>query len=283
MTHHRIEVTRIAGALGAEIAGVDLSAPLDNSTAEEIHRAFLAHHVIVFRDQTLTPAQQVAFGRHFGTPNEYPFVEGLAEAPEVIEILKAEGDTRNFGGLWHSDTSYLPRPPLGTLLYAREVPTVGGDTLFANARLAYENLSAGMQALLAGLRGVNSAALRYAGGRRDAAAGNSEMKAKGVERADELEAIHPVIRTHPETGQKSLYLNGAHTLRFEGMTEGESKPLIDYLCAHIARPEFTCRVRWAADTLVVWDNRSTHHYALNDYHGHRRRMHRLTIEGDVPR
>ena len=283
MDYQRIEVKRIAGALGAEIGGVDLAEPLDNRAAAEVHQAFLDHHIIVFRDQKLTPPEQVAFGRHFGTPNEYPFVEGLQEAPEVIEILKVESDTKNFGGVWHSDTSYLPRPPLGTLLYAREVPAAGGDTLFANTRLAYETLSDGMKAMLAGLEGVNSAALRYSGGRRDAAKGNTQMLAKGVERADELEAVHPVIRTHSETGRKSLYLNTAHTVRFEGMTEAESKPLIDYLVAHIQRPEFTCRVRWAVDTLVVWDNRATHHYALNDYHGHRRRMHRLTIEGDEPR
>ncbi|MEE8247800.1 MAG: TauD/TfdA family dioxygenase, partial [Alphaproteobacteria bacterium] len=229
-----------------------------------------------------TPPQQLAFGRHFGTPNEYPFVEGLAEAPEVIEILKVETDAKNFGGLWHSDTSYLERPPLATLLYAREVPPAGGDTLFANTRLAYERLSGGMKAMLAGLQGVNSAALRHAGGRQGTAKGNTRMKAKNVERADDLEAVHPIVRTHPETGDKSLYLNTAHTVRFQDMTEAESTPLIDYLTDHIRRPEFTCRVRWEVDTLVVWDNRSTHHYAVNDYQGHRRRMHRVTIEGDVP-
>ncbi len=282
MDYQSIEVKPLAGALGAELGGVDLAEPLENRTAAEIHRAFLDHHVIVFREQSLTPRQHVAFGRHFGTPQSYPFVEGLAEAPEVIEILKVEGDTKNFGGIWHSDTSYLARPPLGTLLYAREVPAAGGDTLFANTRLAYESLSDGMKAMLAGLKGVNSAALRHAGGRRNTAKGNTAMKARDVESADELEATHPVIRTHPETGQKSLYLNIAHTVRFDGLSEAESKPLIDYLVEHIRRPEFTCRVRWEVDTLVVWDKRSTHHYALNDYHGQRRRMHRLTIEGDVP-
>ncbi len=282
MQYRSIEVEPLAGALGAEIAGVDISRPLANRAAAEIHRAFLDHHVIVFRDQRLTPPQQLAFGRHFGTPNEYPFVEGLAEAPEVIEILKVETDAKNFGGLWHSDTSYLERPPLATLLYAREVPPAGGDTLFANTRLAYGRLSEGMKAMLAGLQGVNSAALRHAGGRQDTAKGNTRMKAKNVERADDLEAVHPIVRTHPETGDKSLYLNTAHTVRFADMTEAESTPLIDYLTDHIRRPEFTCRVRWEVDTLVVWDNRSTHHYAVNDYQGHRRRMHRVTIEGDVP-
>ena len=282
MTYEKIEVQPLAGALGAEIAGVDLSADLGNQTFDEIHTAFLEHQVIVFREQKLTPEQQLAFGRRFGPPNIYPFVDGLPETPEIIEILKSEQDKKNFGGAWHSDTTYLGRPPLGTMLYAKETPTVGGDTQFANTYLAYEVLSDGMKAVLEGLVGINSAALKGAGGRAKTSGGNPDMKAANLEQSDELQASHPIVRTHPETGRKSLYLNRAHTVCFEGMAEEESRPLIDYLCHHITRPEFTCRVRWAVDTLTFWDNRCVQHYAINDYPGQRRRMHRLTIEGDRP-
>ncbi len=282
MGYQTIDVKPIAGALGAEIHGVDLAGDLSNQAFDEIHQAFLDHHAIFFRDQDLTPGQQVAFGRRFGKPNIYPFVEGLAEAPEIFEILRTETDERNFGGAWHSDSTYLPRPPIATLLYAHEVPSVGGDTLFANTRLAYEALSDGMKAALECLRGVYSAGLAYGGGRAALVSQNSAMKAQKIDQAEAIEAVHPVVRTTPETGHKSLYVNRPHTVRFEGWTEAESRPWIEFLCAHSVRPEFTCRFRWQVGSLAVWDNRSTQHFAIDDYRGQRRRMHRMTIEGEVP-
>ena len=276
-----MQVEPIAGALGAEISGVDLSSDLSNSDAAAIRGAFLDHKVIFFRDQTLQPKDQVRFAGLFGEPDIYPFIEGLPEAPEVIEIRKEESDAKNFGGSWHSDTSYMAQPALGTVLYAHETPNAGGDTLFANAGAAYEALSDGMKAMLANLKGVNSSDHGYAGGRAAAMAKLDGMK-ETEEAAKTHINSHPIVRTHPETDGKSLYLNRSHTARFEGWTDAESKPLIDFLCDHITRPEFTCRFRWTPGSIAVWDNRATQHFAVNDYPGKRRRMHRVTLKGDTP-
>lgn len=282
-TYRSIAVTPMAGAIGAEVAGVDLSQPQPDDVWDEIRRAFLDRLVIAFRDQSLTPQQQIALAARFGKPAIYPFIQGLDEAPEVIEILKTEEDTDNFGGRWHSDTTYMDRPALGSVLYAKETPDAGGDTMFANMYAAYDALSEGMKASLDGLHALNSSAQNDRGGRAAKMKKLAGMKSSYKVDSDVLEAEHPVVRTHPETGRKALYLNGSHTVRFRGMTEAESKPLIDYLARHAVRPEFTCRLRWEPGTIAVWDNRCAQHYALNDYPGQRRRMHRVTIEGDRPR
>ncbi|NKB56321.1 MAG: taurine dioxygenase [Alphaproteobacteria bacterium] len=282
MAEQTIDVRRVAGSLGAEIFGVDLSRDLTNQTYDEIHEAFLDHQVLFIRDQNLTPPQQAAFARRFGPLNEYPFVKGLEDAPEIIEIVKEPDETINFGGVWHSDTTYLDNPPLGTALYALEVPAAGGDTMYANMYDAYDTLSDGMKHMLAPLTGVSSAALRRSGGRAKGIGKTSTMTPLNMDKAETITAEHPVIRTHPETGRKALYVNSAHTVCFKGMTEEESKPLIEYLCNHAVRPEFTCRFKWEIGTLAIWDNRCVQHFAINDYHGERRRMHRATIVGDRP-
>jgi len=197
--------------------------------------------------------------------------------------VKEEKETVNFGGNWHSDTTYLPQPPLATLLYALETPASGGDTLFTSTYAAYDALSEGMRAMVDPLVGVNSASLKVTGGRRKMHSTIGGMKVQDIEHADGYEAEHPVARTHPDTGRKALYLSRSHTLRFRDMTEEESRPLIDYLQAHQIRPEFTCRVRWSPGTLTVWDNRCTQHSAVNDYHGQRRRMRRLTVGAQTPK
>jgi taurine dioxygenase len=283
MPYQTIEVQPLAGALGAEISGVDLSQDLGNQVLDEIHRAFLDHLAIFFRGQTLTPQQQVTFAARFGPIGIYPFAEGLPDAPEVVEILKTEDETVNFGGGWHTDTVYLDRPSLGSALYAKEVPAAGGDTLFANGYRAYEALSDGMRAMLDGLTGVHSAALKSTGGRAARMGQQTSMSGQNIEQADTLEGEHPLVRTHPETGRKALYVSANHTVRFKGMTEEESAPLIRFLLDHATRPEFTCRFRWTPGALALWDNRCTQHYALNDYDGARRRMHRVTVEGERPR
>ncbi len=282
MAEQRIDVQPVAGSLGAEIFGADLAGDLTNQVHDEIHRAFLDYQVLFIRDQNLTPPQQADFARRFGPLNEYPFVKGLDNAPEIIEIVKEPHEKKNFGGIWHSDTTYLETPPLGTILYALEVPSAGGDTMFANMYDAYDALSDGMKQLLDPLVGVSSAALRRSGGRAAGISAKSSMTATNVDKVEEIMAEHPVVRTHPETGRKALYVNGAHTIRFAGMTEAESRPLIEFLIAHAVRPEFTCRFRWETGTLAIWDNRCVQHFAINDYHGERRRMHRATIVGDRP-
>jgi taurine dioxygenase len=278
MTRSRLEIRPLASALGAEIFGVDLAGRLVYGTIEELRAALLEHVVIFFRDQELAPPQLLALAERFGEPAEYPLIKGLPECPLVLPIIKEPHERTNFGGIWHSDTAYLERPALGTLLYALETPPAGGDTLFANMYLAYETLSEGMRRLLDGLRGVNVA------GKPVTLKTREEMNARRGTGADPeaISAVHPVVRTHPETGRKVLYVNYAHTLRFEDMTEEESAPLLDYLFAHQIKPEFTCRFRWRPGSLAFWDNRASQHYPLNDYHGHRRVMHRVTLVGDRP-
>ena len=277
-----ISVAPLAGALGAEIGGVSLAGLKDDAVWAEILRAFVEHSVLVFRDQALEPADLMAVGSRFGPPSFYPFVTGMADFPYIFEIIKEPSETRNFGGAWHSDSSYLATPPLGTLLYAMECPEFGGDTLFTSTYAAYDALSEGMKRLLDPLVGVFSAELKYAGGRKSYHGTIGAMQIHDTDKAAEIGAEHPLVRTHPETGLKALYLSRSHTPQIKGMTEEESKPLLEYLIAHQVRPEFTCRVRWAPGTLTVWDNRCTQHNAVNDYHGQRRRMRRLTVGAERP-
>ena len=278
-----LDVRPLAGALGAEIGGVNLATLQDPATWQEIDRAFLAHSVLVFRDQNIGLEDLMRIGGHFGAPCHYPFVTGIEGFPFIFEVVKEEAERTNFGGAWHSDTTYLAQPPLGTLLYALETPTHGGDTLFTSTSAAYEALSEGMRGLVDSLIGVNSASLKYGGGRTKMHQSIGGMKVHDTESAEAFEAEHPVARTHPHTGRKALYLSRSHTIRFRGMTEEESHPLIQFLQAHQIRPEFTCRVRWAPGTLTIWDNRCTQHNAINDYHGQRRRMRRLTVGPETPR
>jgi taurine dioxygenase len=270
----------LAGALGAEVRDVDLRNLQDWKPVED---AFLEHSVLVFREQQIEPADLMRIGARFGEPCHYPFVTGLEGFPFIFEVVKEEEEKVNFGGNWHSDTAYLAQPPLATLLYAVEVPASGGDTLFSNTAAAYDALSEGMRAVVDKLVGVNSAGLKVTGGRRKMHSTIGGMKVHDTENADEYEAEHPAARTHPGTGRKALYVSRSHTIRFRDMSEEESRPLIDFLQAHQTRPEFTCRVRWTPGTLTVWDNRCTQHCAINDYHGQRRRMRRLTVGAQTPR
>jgi taurine dioxygenase len=275
----KLQVAPLAGALGAEIAGVDLAGDLDADTVAEIRCVWLKYLVIFFRDQTLPPESLLRFARLLGEAAEYPFIKGIDGFPEIIPVLKLEHETVNFGGIWHSDTAYLAKPPMATVLVAREVPPFGGDTLFANMYLAYETLSEGLRRMLDGLVAVNSSAKADVTRTR-------EDRVRGGAKPDalmEYVAEHPIVRTHPETGRKALYANRGHTVRFKDMTEAESAPLLNYLFEHMTRPEFTCRFRWQAGSVAVWDNRCTQHNPINDYHGFRRLMHRVTLAGDEPR
>jgi taurine dioxygenase len=279
MADRSLQIRPIAGALGAEISGVGLSAYLADATISAIRRAWLDHLVIFFRGQELPPERLLAFARHFGEVVEYPFIKGIEGFPMITPVVKLEHERVNFGGLWHSDTTYLEHPPMGTMLIAREVPPHGGDTLFANMYLAYETLSPGMRRLLDGLIVVNSSA------KADVTKTREDRLRDGAkpDARHEHEALHPVVRTHPETGKKALYVNPGHTVRFTDMTEAESAPMLNYLFTHQQRPEFTCRFRWEVGSLAFWDNRCAQHNPINDYHGWRRIMHRVTLAGDRPR
>jgi taurine dioxygenase len=278
MEHSALLVRPLAGALGAQVLGVDLAAPLPDGLVAELRSLWLEHGVLFFQDQTaLTPRLLVEFARRFGTPGEYPFLRGLPEAPEVIVVAKLEHERVNFGGIWHTDTAYLATPPMATMLLAREVPPFGGDTLFASGAAAYEALSDAMKQLLSGLRAVNSSAKADVTKTRE-----DRMRESGEASMRSYEAVHPVVRTHPETGRKALYVNIAHTTQFEGMTDEESHGLLAYLFEHQVRPEFTCRFSWRPGSLAFWDNRCCLHNPVNDYHGYRRIMHRVTLVGDRP-
>ncbi len=280
-SYKSIEVRPIAGALGAEVLGADLASDLDNEIYDDIHQAFLDHMVLLFRDQPMTVERHLALGRRFGPLHEHPFVEPMKGQPHVLEIVKEPDDFINPGGRWHSDVSFDHSPPLGSTLMAIAVPPHGGDTLFANQALAYESLSDGMKALLGGLNAVHGTDRYFAKG-----SGRYDGKRSVVVDHEKVDAydppVHPVVRTHPETGRKSLFVNESFTVRFEAMTVEESRPLLDYLCAHAVRPEFTCRVGWEPHSLALWDNRCTQHRAINDYTGERRVMRRVTIAGDRP-
>jgi taurine dioxygenase len=275
--YRHIEVRPVAGALGAEIHGIDMSRDLADDVVGEVRQAFLDHLVIFLRDQKATPQQHLAFARKFGEPIKYPQLDGLPEAPFITAVVKLESERNNFGGLWHSDTTYLEIPPMGSMLLAREVPPYGGDTEFANQYLAYEALSDGLKQTLDGLIGVSSSSKAEVSKTRE-----DRMKAAGKEHKA-LVAEHPIVRTHPETGRKALYVNIGHTVRFKDMTDAESAPLLDYLFQHQTRPEFTCRFNWRVGSLAFWDNRCALHNPVNDYHGFRRVMHRVTLAGDKPR
>ena len=264
--------------MGAEIENINLSDNLSDDSISEIYEALLTYQVIFFRNQKFEPSSQQAFAKRIGKPIIYPFVASLEGFPEITPILKKETDTNNFGGIWHSDTTYQDKPPMGTMLYGIDVPAFGGDTEWSNQYLAYESLSEGMKKFLDGLQGVN-----ISGKARVAKTRSDIMKHASVGlKGDELKAIHPVVRTHPETKRKSLYINEAHTTNFVGMTEEESTPILEFLYKHQIKSEFTCRFQWKPGSVAIWDNRCTMHNPINDYHGQRRLMHRITFAGDKP-
>jgi len=271
-----VEVIPQSSTLGAEIRGIDLS-KISATELDRVNQALLDHQVIFFRDQHLSHRRYCDFAAGFGALQDYLFADGVDGYPYITEIVKTESETESFGDFWHSDSTYLERPPKITLLYARQLPARGGDTLFADTYAVCEDLSDGLRACLGELNAVNSASVVP----RDENI-YAEVKSKNSDKKDR-QAIHPVIRTHDETGRKALFVNSIHSLAFEGMNRQESLPLLRYLFARVERPEYSFRLRWRENTLAMWDNRCTQHYALNDYHGFRRVMHRIIVEGARPR
>jgi len=273
-----LELDPLSPAIGAEILGVDLSRPLADATVADIRDALMAHCVVFFRDQTLNVERHKAFTRYFGELFVHPNFSG--SDPEIVDVRREPGDTTIVGEQWHADTTMCPAPPMGAVLYARELPPVGGDTLFANQYLAWENLSSGMQRMLKPMRAWHSDR-KVAG----PAAGKNATRSTRVREDDawrETRTAHPVAVTHPETGRTTLFVNHSYTTGFEGMTEKQSAPLLGYLLDHGHRPEFTCRFRWRPGSVAFWDNRSCKHLALHDVKGHRRLMRRTQLVGSVP-
>ena len=264
-----------AGAVGAYVRGVDL-ADFDANALADLRAAFAEYGLLFFPDQTLTPAQHIAFAEAWGEINVNRFFAAVPEYPQIAEVLKEPDQSFNVGGGWHTDHSYDEIPALGSMLYAKELPLRGGDTLFANTCLAYDTLSDGLKETLHGLSALHSSRHAFGPG---AAYGEAFKGRLSNAEAATQDVVHPVVITHPLSGRKSLYVNPGFTRHFVGWTMEESEALLQYLYRHVARPEHTIRLKWSPGMLAFWDNRATWHMAVNDYHGQRRYMHRITLEG----
>ena len=278
-TYNRIEVAPLTGAIGAEIRGVDLTRPLEDETRAEVMAAFHRHLVVWFKGQTgLTPEQHIDFARLFGPLQLIPHIRSIEGYPDVQIVRRMpEEKTLYIGEGFHADSTFLPTPPTTVTMRAVEVPPYGGDTAFQNMYIAYESLSPGMQVMLSGLKGVHSAAKVF-GSKAD----QSRFTMKTMDPAEgDREVIHPLVRTHPATGRKSLFINRTYLIRIDGLTEAESQPILDYLRVHSAQPAFGCRVKWENDMVLIWDNRCTHHSAIGDYNAYRY-LERVTTGGEVP-
>ena len=280
MRNSQIEIEPIAGSIGAEIHNVDVSQDLDEATIADIRAALLAHCVIFFRKQNLDAVRHKAFTRRFGELFIHPNYQGMQADPEIIVITREPGDKHIVGEDWHTDTTMVAAPPMGAILYAVEVPPYGGDTLFANQYQAYEGLSEGMKGLLCRLKAVHSD--RTVAGPQANRNAQRSTKVREDQAWRETVSSHPVVVTHPETGRKLLYVNRSYTQGFEGMTEAESRPLLEYLLEHGHRPEFTCRFRWQVGSIAFWDNRCCKHLAIHDAGPFRRVMRRTQIKGTRP-
>jgi taurine dioxygenase len=282
MTYETIEVRPMTGALGAEIHGIDLTRPLGEKTVAELRRAFLEHLLLVFRDQDVSIDQQKELGRYFGELHVHPHFAAIEGHPEVVEFVKEADDRVNVGGGWHTDLTSEERPPLGGILRITETPDTGGDTLFANMYAAYEALSPAMRKFLEGLTAIHTSAKVFGPWGKYAQSKDKIHAASKVDIAASQKAVHPVVRTHPETGRKCLFVNSAYVIYIKGLSLEESSAILDFLFQHAVRGEFTTRLQWRRNTIAFWDNRCTQHYALNDYHGMRRAALRVTVNGDRP-
>ena len=272
----QIEVVPVSGGVGVEVHNVDIKSGIDAGTFDELRAAFVEHGLIFLRDQDITPDEHIAFAERWGEININRFFPRLDGYDQIATVTKEPDQTTNIGGGWHTDHSYDHVPAMGSILIARETPPVGGDTLFACMYTAYDTLSDGLKQTLENMKAVHSS--RHIFGEQSSYRDAMKDRFSNPEEATQ-DAVHPVVITHPESGRKALYVNPGFTLHFDGWTAAESKPLLDYLYAHAVQLEHTTRFQWAPGSIAFWDNRCTWHYALNDYHGTRREMHRITVEG----
>jgi len=273
-----ILINPTSGSMGVEIHNVDLSNELSDSLFSEIRETFIEHGLIFFRDQELTPDDHLRFAKRWGEININRFFAKVEGYDQIAEVKKDPDQKINIGGAWHTDHSYDQIPAMGSILLAKETPKIGGDTLFANMYRAYETLSNGMKKTLETMKACHSS--RHVFGAHTGYAEASNQRISNPELATQ-DAIHPVIITHPESKRKALYVNPELTVNFEGWTVEESKPLLDYLAEHTTQQENTTRFQWKPGSIAFWDNRCTWHFALNDYPGETRLMHRITVEGSA--
>jgi taurine dioxygenase len=278
MLSNSLEIRPSGGGVGAFVDNIDL-ATLDEGQAAQLKSALGDYGVLFFRGQEMTTDQHLAMAEHFGGVNVNRFFKHVPEEPRIAEVRKEPDQKANIGGWWHTDHSYDQIPAMGSILLARETPPLGGDTVFANMYSAYETLSDGLKATLEGLNAVHSSRHVFGKGARYKERGEDLKGRLGNEDAAQQDTVHPVVIRHPISGRKALYVNPGFTLRFDGWTDAESAPLLQFLYQHASRQEFQYRFQWANGSIAFWDNRATWHFAINDYHGHRRLMHRVTVEG----
>ena len=280
MQYEHLNVAPMAGCLGAEISGVDLR-NIDEATFAEIMQAFVQYKAIFFRDQDLTPEQHIAFSQGFGPAQIDKFIAAHPHFPELMQLLKeADNKGRNFGGSWHSDTSYLEQPPIGVSLYALDVPPFGGDTIWVDMEAVYEALSDTYKQMLLPLQAEHLTTGEIS--KRDLSKGHYGQYFNDEYQEQSINTAHPMVCQHPISGKPCLFVNEAYVYRIAGMSREESQPIIDHLCEFAKQPHFQCRFHWTPNTLAIWDNRNTQHFAINDYTGQRREMHRYTIAGAEP-
>lgn len=280
MEFQHIAVVPMHGAFGAEVSGFDASMPIAPAVAAEINRAYDAYKLLVFRDAVTSIDRHKHLARVFGDAQIHPLFDALPGHPEVIQFMKDVDDTVNFGGAWHADMTCLEEPPAGSVLRILEAPPVGGDTMFADMCAAYDALSEPMKGFLEGLQAVHTSAKVYGPAGKYAQSG--AKNAAAVHMDGMVSSTHPVVRTHPRTGRKSIFVNRANSIFIRGLTLDESSMILEFLYQHAVRGEFTTRLNWRNDTTAIWDNRCLQHYALNDYHGYRRVAQRINIQGDKP-
>lgn len=279
-SYQHIDVRPYGPLVGAQVFDIDLSQPVGSDVAEEILQAHAEYGVLFFHDQNLAPEQHVAFAEQLGEINVNRFFRPVDDHPKVAQVLKEPDQKTNIGAKWHTDHSYDTEPALGSILYALEVPPDGGDTLFSSMYAAYDALSDGMKQTLKGLRAVHSS--RHVFGKKayeDGRDAEDVGRRLGNVDAATQDTAHPIVIKHPVSGRDTLYVNSTFTTHIEGWSQEESNALLNFLYQHGSQPEFTCRFRWQKGSIAFWDNRSTWHKALNDYDGHRRLMHRITLNG----
>ncbi len=271
-----MDITPVSNALGATVSGIDVRSLTDGDAAALVD-AWAQYGVLFFRDQDLTPDDHLTFARRFGDIDVNRFFTPVDGYPEIAEVLKEPDQQHNIGGGWHTDHSYDQAPARGSILYAREIPPIGGDTLFAGMGAAYDALSQPIKELLDGLEAVHSSAHVF--GARTKWAETTEGRIGNPDAVGD-DVCHPIVVAHPHTGRPLLYVNPGFTTSIAGLSVAESRAILTFLFEHGRRPEFQIRFQWEPGSLAMWDNRSTWHFALNDYHGHRRYLHRITVAGD---
>ncbi|MDB5495982.1 MAG: taurine dioxygenase [Phenylobacterium sp.] len=273
------QIQPLTPAIGAVIEGVDLAQPMSDDLLQTIRQALLRHKVIFFQDQQLTPVQHRDFAARFGPLHTHPLYPGVPEAPELF-ILDNHAGNPTDNDAWHTDITFIETPPMGSILYARRLPPLGGDTVFSDMKAAYEALSAPLRNFLAGLDAVHDFARGFPARGRVAGAAGAEKHSRALD--EHPPVLHPVVRTHPETGEDGLFVNYGFTERIKGLRRKESDAILTMLFAHIQQPEFLVRWRWTPNAVAFWDNRVTQHYAVNDYLPQQRIMNRATVLGDRP-